>query len=157
LRGSRRIQLFVSVSETTSTAECVSAAVPFPQKARHFRSGRGSITRPNGTTKRKQNLPDVRKGRKGTAIGYGDDDVWRQGRRKWSQGRDGRPYLDDVVLEADALLLLAGAVLDVEDADDVRGPAAQDAVEDLQQHAGQHPQLGEGVGQRQKHLRHLQG
>jgi hypothetical protein len=48
-----------------------------------------------------------------------------------------------VVLEADALLLLAGTVLDVEDADDVRGPAAQDAVEDLQQHAGQHPQLGE--------------
>jgi hypothetical protein len=81
------------------------------------------------------------------------------GRRKWSgDGRRRRrrePYLDDVVLEADALLLLAGAVLDVEDADEVRGPAAKEAVEDLQQHAGQHPQLGEGVRQRQEHLRHL--
>ena len=65
------------------------------------------------------------------------------------------PYLDDVVLEADAFLLLAGAVLDVEDTDEVGGPAAQEAVEDLQQDAGQHPQLREGVRQREEHLRHL--
>jgi len=69
-------------------------------------------------------------------------------------GRDATD-LDDVVLEADAFLLLAGAVLDVEDADEVGGPAAHEAVEDLQQHAGDHAQLRERVRQRQQHLRHL--
>jgi hypothetical protein len=68
------------------------------------------------------------------------------GRRKWSwetaaavaeaRRRTEEPYLDDVVLEADAFLLLAGAILDVEDTDEVGRPAAQEAVEDLQQHAG---------------------
>ena len=65
-------------------------------------------------------------------------------------------YLDDVVLEADAFLLLAGAVLDVEDADEVGGPAAHETVEQLQQHAREHPELREGVRQRQEHLRDLQ-
>jgi hypothetical protein len=63
--------------------------------------------------------------------------------------------LDDVVLEADALPLLAGAVLDVEDADEVGGPAAHEAVEHLEQHAGDHAHLRERVRQRQQHLRHL--
>ena len=64
----------------------------------------------------------------------------------WHGREGGRRYLDDVVLEADALLLLAGSVLDVEDADEVGGPAAEEAVEDLQHDAGHHSQLGEGVG-----------
>jgi hypothetical protein len=75
-------------------------------------------------------------------------------------GGGGRPtdrptHLDDVVPEADALLLLPGAVLDVEHADEVGGPAAHEAVPDLQQHAGEHAQLRERVRQRQQHLRHL--
>ena len=92
---------------------------------------------------------------------------WKRLRRSaaaggWGLGRRGigservtdtdtnrRTDLDDVVLEADAFLLLAGAVLDVEDADEVGGPAAHEAVEDLEQHAGEHAQLREGVGQRQ--------
>ena len=90
-----------------------------------------------------------------TVVSYtcygGEEKVERRRRRS----KEEEPYLDDVVLEADAFLLLAGAVLDVEDTDEVGGPAAQEAVEDLQQDAGQHPQLGEGVRQRQEHLRHL--
>ena len=54
-----------------------------------------------------------------------------------------------MVPEVDLLSLLPGAVLDVEDADEVGGPAAHEAVEDLEQHAGDHAQLREGVGQRQ--------
>ena len=61
-------------------------------------------------------------------------------------------YLDDVVAEVDLVLLLAGAVLEVEDADEVRGPAAEEAVEELEQDAAHHAQLGEGVGERQEDL-----
>nr|ACR34826.1 unknown [Zea mays] len=64
--------------------------------------------------------------------------------------------LDHVVPEVRGLLALpTGAVLQVQDADQVRRPAAQQAVEELEQHAAQHPQLRERVGQRQQHLRHL--
>jgi len=55
----------------------------------------------------------------------------RPGRERETETARGPTDLDDVVLEADAFLLLAGAVLDVEDADEVGGPAAQEAVEDL--------------------------
>lgn len=64
--------------------------------------------------------------------------------------------LDDVIFKADVLLLLPGAVLDVEDADEVSGPASQEAVEDLESDSGSHPHLGEGVGQRQQNLSDLQ-
>ena len=66
-----------------------------------------------------------------TVVSYtcygGEEKVERRRRRS----KEEEPYLDDVVLEADAFLLLAGAVLDVEDTDEVGGPAAQEAVEDL--------------------------
>ena len=60
-----------------------------------------------------------------------------------------------MVLEADVLLLLPASVLNVEDADEVRGPAPHEAVEHLQDDPRHHPQLRERVRQRQQHLRHL--
>ena len=62
-----------------------------------------------------------------------------------------------MVPEVDLLALLPGAVLDVEDADEVGRPAAHEAVEELEDDPGRHAQLREGVGQRQQHLRHLVG
>lgn len=61
-----------------------------------------------------------------------------------------------MVGEADTVLLFPRAILDVEDADEVGSPASHEAVEELQDHAGDHPQLRERVGQRQQHLSHLQ-
>lgn len=56
--------------------------------------------------------------------------------------------LDDMVFEVDVLLLLPASVLNVENTDQVRRPAPNDAVEELQEDAGEHAQLGEGVWQR---------
>lgn len=78
-----------------------------------------------------------------------------EGRGGEEKKRSSVADLDDVVLEVDVLLLLAGPVLDVEDADEVGGPAAHEAVEQLQQQPRQHPQLRERIRQRQQHLRHL--
>lgn len=64
-------------------------------------------------------------------------------------------YLDDMVPEVHLLPLLPGPVLHVQDADEIRRPAAQQPVEELEQYAAEHPQLGERVGQRQEHLGHL--
>jgi len=60
-----------------------------------------------------------------------------------------------MVPEVGLLPLLPGPVLHVEDADEVRRPAAHQAVEELEQDAAQHPQLRERVGQGQQHLSHL--
>ena len=64
--------------------------------------------------------------------------------------------LDYVVFEAEIFLLLAAAVLDVEDAYEVSSPAAHKTVEELQQHSRQHPKLGKGIWQREENLSHLQ-
>ena len=60
-----------------------------------------------------------------------------------------------MVPEVGLLPLLPGPVLHVQDADEVRRPAAHQAVEELEQNAAHHPQLREGVGQGQEHLSHL--
>ena len=64
-------------------------------------------------------------------------------------------HLDDMVPEVGLLPLLPGPVLHVEDADEVRRPAAHQSVEELEHYAAQHPQLRERVGQGQEHLSHL--
>lgn len=63
--------------------------------------------------------------------------------------------LDDMVPEVRLLPLLPGPVLHVENADEVRRPAAHQPVQELEQYAAQHPQLRERVGQGQEHLSHL--
>nr|ACR34377.1 unknown [Zea mays] len=65
--------------------------------------------------------------------------------------------LDDMVPEVRLLPLLPGPVLHVENADEVRRPAAHQPVQELEQYAAQHPQLRERVGQGQEHLSHLVG
>lgn len=52
-----------------------------------------------------------------------------------------------MVFEVDVLLLLPASVLNVKNTDQVRRPAPNDAVEELQEDAGEHAQLGEGVWQ----------
>jgi hypothetical protein len=64
--------------------------------------------------------------------------------------------LDHVVPEVHLVALLTGAVLQVQEADQVRRPAAHQPVEELEQDAAQHAQLGERVGKRQEHLSNLQ-
>ena len=63
--------------------------------------------------------------------------------------------LDHMVPEVHLVALLPGAVLQVQDADQVRRPAAHQAVEELEQDAAQQAQLGERVGERQEHLSDL--
>lgn len=65
-------------------------------------------------------------------------------------------YLNNMVLEANTFFLLAASVLDVEDADEVSSPATDQAVEYLENDAGDHSQLGEGVGECKQHLRNLE-
>ena len=48
-----------------------------------------------------------------------------------------------------------GPVLQIEGADEVGGPAAHEAIEDLEQHPRRHAQLSEGIRQRQQHLCNL--
>lgn len=50
--------------------------------------------------------------------------------------------LNDMVFKADAFFLLSASVFYVEDTDEVRRPASDYAVEDLEHDARQHTQLG---------------
>ena len=64
--------------------------------------------------------------------------------RKWyiqAMERSLETYLDDMVPEVRLLPLLPRSVLQVEDADEIGGPAPHQAVEELEQYAAHHPQL----------------
>lgn len=64
-------------------------------------------------------------------------------------------YLNNMVLEADVLLLLARSILNIQYADEIRSPTAHQAIEDLKHNAGGHAHLGERVGQGKQNLSHL--
>lgn len=64
-------------------------------------------------------------------------------------------YLNDMVSEIGFFSLFPGSVLHVKGTDEVRSPAPQQAIEELEEYAREHPELGEGVGQREQDLSHL--